>query len=149
MSFFLFFFSLFGNVMKTVSAHQSGPCMLIALQWWQVLQPAPASVRSGCAQTLPMSHPRAGDLVHAGLWPIPHPARAKGTEIRLYQMFLFMTEHTIAHGIRILGQTVQLPVNYLMQVASTIYHQLCPEVFNSKNEAELISEDQYWTYCPD
>lgn len=83
MSFFFFFLVLFGNVRKTVSAPQSGPCTLIALQWWQVLQPAAASGRSGCAQTLPTSHPRAGDLVHAGLWPIPHPARAKGTEIRL------------------------------------------------------------------
>lgn len=64
-------------------------------------------------------------------------------------MFLFMTEHTIAHGVQILGETVQLPVNYLMQVASTIYNQFCPALFNLKNESELVSEDQYRTYCPD
>lgn len=81
MSFLLFFLVLFGNVTKTVSAYWSGPCPSIALQWWQLLQPAPASVRSSCAHTLPLSHPRA-DLVRAGLWPIPHPAYAKGTEIR-------------------------------------------------------------------
>lgn len=65
-------------------------------------------------------------------------------------MFNFMTKHAAAQGRWVLGETDQFPVNYLVQVALTIYNQFCPAVFNLKNEFEFakwgpVSAHTAWT----
>lgn len=61
-----------------------------------------------------------------------------------------MTEHTTARGRWVLGEAVQFPVNFLMQVASTTCNQFCPLVSNSKNEFVFakqgpVSASTAWT----